>query len=417
MSSSDKPVEGVTRLSSIAARQAQLQRAKAASSAQTIEIEQVAAEKTMIECAEEALFNPLAMLKDAETLDKRHRRQELKSSQTSQEEDTEVTVIDDVTKIAEEFEQRNPEMHKRGLLNIKVMIFPDDSAEEILAKILKAYPDHYLADEAFDFLFETSDPNSKLGKNIILARHLLNERFGREIKAGRNIKVQAREFSRQGLGKPTALRDLYRDVTGNPREPLTLFEELIESYTFDKMKTVLQFILHSIGSDLKSKGPSISRGELSRLFTEARTMQAILGVFRFFFQRMRIIEGSFHRENLTLPKQINFELLAKLFVQLLAERYPSPDKILRLGALLGLSEELLAQIIIFTQYRDAMRGISPRLFKSEKHRQDLLATLIETIGELDELLEEEEEEEDDEDDEEDDEEHKPPGWSQKDTIE
>ena len=203
------------------------------------------------------------------------------------------------------------------------------------------------------------------------------------------------------------LRDLYRDITGNPREPVSLFEELTEMYTFDKMRTVLKFILHSIGSDLRSKGPSISPVELQRLFTEARTMQAILSVYRFFFQRMRLIESQFHREGLTLPSRLTFELLSKLFVKLITERYPSPDKILKMSALLGLSEEIVAQIIIFTQWRDAMRGVSPRLFKSEKHRQDLLSTLMETISELDDLLEEEEEEE---------EEKKPPGWNGKDSI-
>jgi hypothetical protein len=56
-----------------------------------------------------------------------------------------------------------------------------------------------------------------------------------------------------------------------------------------------------------------------------------------------------------------------------------------------------------------MRGVSPRLFKSEKHRQDLLTTVMEAISELDDLLEEEEEEEE--------EDKKPHGWNKKDSIE
>lgn len=405
----DKPVPGIHSVSSIQARQAQLQKLAAADRAEDIRAEQVLIEVTMVECTENALFNPLAMLKNAESLEKKQKKTEQRESQgATQEEDTDVVIIDSVTKTAEEFQEKNPEMQKRSLLNLKVMILPDDDPEQILAKILKAYPDHFLADEAFAFLYETTDLTTKFGKNILRARDLLNERYAREVKAGRNMNAQAREFSQQGLGNVGSLRDLYRDITGNPREALTLFEELLQAFNFDKMKIVIQFVFNSIGSDLKSKGPSIEPAELSRLLTELRSMQAILGVYRFFFQRMRLIQSSFAREGLTLPSRVTFELLSKYFVELLAERYPSPEKILRFANLLGISEEILAQIIIFTQYRDAMRGVAPKLFKSDKHRQDLLQALIDTINELDDLLEEEEEEE---------EKKKPTGWSQEDTLE
>ena len=145
---------------------------------------------------------------------------------------------------------------------------------------------------------------------------------------------------------------------------------------------------------MKSKGPSISKEELIRLFAETRTMQAILGIYRFFYSRMNLIKESMSRENLKSPKKMTFELLAKLFTKFVQERYPSPDKVLRLASELGIDAEIIAQIIIFTQYRDAIRGVSPKLFRSNKHRQDLLMSLIETISELDDLLEEEDEDED-----------------------
>jgi type III secretion protein W len=110
-----------------------------------------------------------------------------------------------------------------------------------------------------------------------------------------------------------------------------------------------------------------------------------------------------------MPKNLSFELLAKMFVKLISEKYPSPEKILKFSSLLGIADEISAQVIIFTQYRDAMRGVSPRLFKSEKHRQDFLMVLIETISELDDLLDEEEEEEENL--------KKKQGWNQEDTIE
>lgn len=48
-----------------------------------------------------------------------------------------------------------------------------------------------------------------------------------------------------------------------------------------------------------------------------------------------------------------------------------------------------AQIILYLQYRDAIRQVAPRLFRNEKHRQELLLSLIETLEELEEQEEKE----------------------------
>ena len=262
-------------------------------------------------------------------------------------------------------------------------------------KVLKAYPDQYLADDALEFLVSTTPQNSTIGRKLYEARSELNNIYSREIKAGRNINEEAREFSAKGLGSPTALRDLYRDITGNPRSPTDLFEELNKQFNFEELGTVMKFILHSLGSDMKSRGPSIPRQELQRLFTGSRTMQAILGIYKFFQSRMSLIGGQFNKEELDLPPRLTYELLAKQFVKMIVERYPSADKILKLAVMLGISDEELAQIIIFTQYRDGIRAVSPRLFKSEKQRQDILLALLDTLSELEDMLDEDEEEEDD----------------------
>lgn len=187
------------------------------------------------------------------------------------------------------------------------------------------------------------------------------------------------------------LRNLYRDITGNPRESNVLFNELSSKFEYNKMKTLIDFLLHSLGSDLKAKGSSIDHAELHRLISETRKLQSILGIFRFFKSRMALIIAAFARHGLILPSRLNFEALAKLFMKLLQERYPSAEKILQLGIQLGLSDEVIAQIIIFTQMRDGVRGVAPKLFKSEQHRQDVLKSFIDAIEDLDDKIEEEEE--------------------------
>ena len=372
-----------------------------------VEAEVLGLERSMIECGENALFPPMYVFKDSEKLEKRVTAQTVNEAE-AEEHDFE-QLVDDVTKMAKSFEKKNSEMNHQALLGLKAGIKESDDAEEILAKVRKYYKDEYLADEALEFLEKTTNPNMNLGKNIKLARYLLNDRHGKEVRAGRNINETAEAFAKKGLGTTGSLRELYKDITGNPKEPASLFDELSEAYTFEKMKPVLSFILHSLGSDMKSKGPSISKQELARLFAEARTMQAILGIYRFFYNRMNLIKENLLRENLHCPEKLTFELLAKFFNKYIQERYPSPDKVLQIAKDLGVDAEIIAQIIILTAYRDAMRGVAPKLFRSPKHRQDLLMALIETISELDDLL-------DDEDEEEEEEEQKL-GWDSKDTIE
>jgi type III secretion protein W len=341
------------------------------------------------EFAEYASFNPLAMSKKFQKLEEKVRTHEKREATEAEEEDTQET--GKLERIAKNYERRTDELNSRSLLYLKSLVKKNDNMRDIIRKVTELYPDQYLADEALDFLAETTARESALGGQIAAAKEEFNETYGREIRAGRNIRNEAKLFSKEGLGSPTSLRDLYRDITGNPRPPLTLFDQLTSSFDFEQMKKVIDFLLHSLGSDLKSKGPSIDKAELVRLSKETRSLQAILGLYRFFQQRLPSIKSAFSRAQLALPAILSFEVLARELVKLLQERYPSSDKVLLLSRSLGISEEIAAQIIIFTQYRDAMRQISPKLFRSEKHRQDLLMCIIDALSDLEDMEEEEEE--------------------------
>jgi type III secretion protein W len=378
-------------------KEASIQQSKKAELTQKLarmEARQVGSEEDIEQACELMSFNPLAMKKKFESLKNRSQPSaESSKSQKAQEDKAPDSEAKFVEEVAEDFHEKNPELQPKTLTNLFKEVKPQDSHDEVLKKLQKTYTDKALADEAIDYLIEVSENKEALKQKYIKIKQEFNAQFGREIQAGRNIGVQARAFSEKGLGSPTALRDLYREVTGNPRTPHQLFDELTAKFKFSDMKNIIDFILHSLGTDMKAKGPSISKGELQRLFGEARTMQAILGVFRFFFGRMKMIKGMFDRYDLTMPSQVNFEALARLLMKLLQERYPSPDKILKIAFALGIAEELAAQVVIFTQYRDAMRHVSPKLFKSERHRQEMLMALMETLSDIEDELNDEEEEE------------------------
>ncbi len=349
------------------------------------------------EWSELAAFNPLAMARRFETLETRTKKRGREEETEKTDKEKKVFEVKRLEEVSEQFERKNQELHARTLLLLRARISIKDSRETILKKVLEIYSDYSLADDALDFLIETSE--GELTNLVRQAKEDLNTLYGREVRAGRNMAEQARAFSQQGLGSPTSLRDMYRDITGNPRDAQTLFQELSTNFNYDKMKTVIDFILHSLGADLKAKGPSISRGELHRFMTEARSLQAILGVYRFFKTRMSLVLSAFERGGQTLSSRITFETLARLFMKYLQERYPSADKVLQLAAQLGISEELLAQIILYTQMRDAIRQIAPKLFRSEQHKQDVLMSFIEALEDLEEELEEKEEKEQEEEEE------------------
>ena len=144
---------------------------------------------------------------------------------------------------------------------------------------------------------------------------------------------------------------------------------------------------------MKSKGPSIPREELKRLLDETRSLQGILGVFRFFQSRMKLMHKLFSSYGLILPPRLDFEALARLFVKILAERYVNSEKIMQTARYLGIEEEVAAQIIVYTQMRDAIRQVAPKYFRDMRHRDEQLKAYIDTLEKLEDQLEEEEEKE------------------------
>jgi len=306
------------------------------------------------------------------------------------DEEKKVEEVQEVNEAAGRYEKSsNSELKERTLISLRSAITQDDTPEEIISKVFRVYPDHALADEALSFLQDTTE--GELQNAVKLSKDKFTEEFKREITAGRNITTQAREFSKEGLGSPTALRDLYRDVILNQREPLKLFEEFTEKFSYDKLKTVISFLLHSLGADLNAKGSSIAHGELKRLVDETRSLQAILGVFKFFQGRMNLINQQFAYYNLLLPPRLTFETLGRFFTKMLVERFMNPEKILQIMQVMGLSKEAAAQLIICTQFRDALKQIAPRYYRTPQHRDELFKTILDTLEKIEDEMDEEEE--------------------------
>lgn len=358
-----------------------------------IHAEQEESQAAFLNQQEEAVNPFAARVKTEKNI--KTRKDRINKSLEAGEKPSRLLPIERIKETADQFQRRNPELRAAILQMLRENIKPDDTVEDILRKVREFYSDVSLADEALEFLLATTD--GELARKVQEAKDQFNGEFGREIVAGRNISQQARQAAEKGLGTPTTLRDMYRDITANPRDSATLFEELSNRYAFKELKKVVDFLLHSLGADLKSKGPSIPRGLLQRLLEETRSLQAILGVYRFFKMRMGLVNSMFAKEGMEVPSQVTFESLAKQFMALTAERYPTAARVLQLAAKLGIEQWLIAKIIVLSQMRDAIREVAVnQVYKSIQHRDELYMALIEALEDLEDELEELAEKEEDE---------------------
>ena len=119
---------------------------------------------------------------------------------------------------------------------------------------------------------------------------------------------------------------------------------------------------------------------------------------------MRLVNSMFSKSGIDVPQELNFETLSKQFMSLVAERYPSADKVKERAVKLGIEKWLMAKIIALSQFRDAIREVAMnQIYRSLQHRDDLYLAILEALEDLEDELDEEENEGDGEEEIDDDE--------------
>lgn len=339
-----------------------------------------------LQASQEEVVNPFAAkfaTKQKEIKTEKSAVQKMKESGETGEMILPIAQIKDA---AEQFQRRNPELKSNVLVDLRKLVKPGDSKEDILKKIANFFPDPFLADEALQFLLKTTDGD--LAETVKQAKSDFEELHKGEIKAGQYISTKSWEAQGKGLGKAESMLDIYRDIKGNSRDSTTLFEELSKKYAYSELKTVIDFLLHSLGSDLKKEGYAIPHGLLHKLITETRSLQAILGVYKFTRGRMRLIDKMFNEQGLTKPAELTFENIAKQFMSLAQDRSPSSARVSQTASKLGIENSVVAKIIVFSQMRDGVREVAMnQIFKTVQHRDELYLSILETLEDLEDQLE------------------------------
>jgi len=358
---------------------------------QQIELKQSVAKSYALGETAEETGNPTQRFPSPPKLEERVRRTQHGSLDSSLSE--EVNAIEEVEQIEallQRFHALHEELTPDSLRTLISRCSSAESAEEVLEIVHDLYADPMLADEALAFLIE-HHPEGPRAKLYQQAQRMHRKRFEREIRAGQNISSQARAFAAKGLADPKSLRELYRNVIDNPRDPTQLFEELAQRYSYDELREVIRFLFHSLHADARSEYPSIERSELIHLGAEARTLAAILATYHVFARGQKALFKLFLRYQIPLSddqiRHLSFESQAKAFCQFVADRFPNIARLLQLLQTMGLSGNEIGQLLIIYQWQRAVMDTSPKLYRDMRHRDAIMQVLLDAAQGLEEQIE------------------------------
>jgi type III secretion protein W len=290
-----------------------------------------------------------------------------------------VRPVEQARRAAKDFsQQRNPELDPEDLVECLEEVAGCETAGDVAETASRFFKDPTLRDDAYDYLLDMCT-DDELKKRVQQAAQEFrqDDRNQMAIKAGRNMTQQARDFQQQGLGTPTELRDLYREILDKRPGHQELFKLLSKRYKFDVLEKAADFLFQSLGSDLRSQGPSIEPAFLKVLVDQTRALQNTLGVYGFFEKRTDLIKKESSRQHIDLPAAVTFESLSNSFMELVDDKYPSPIKVFNAAQKLGVTDsDPHAQVLVLNQFRDAVRGVSPNLFPQAKSSQELSTAIL-----------------------------------------
>lgn len=232
------------------------------------------------------------------------RKQEIKTEKAKHAQKSVLVRKEDADGLAGDFSRRQGNREYRiDPLNLSLLaaeelgesIHPTSTPEEIIAIIRRRMtdkgeaPDVAIVDKAFEFLLEvttiqlriineTDKPRLKaIYDKLESAKNLHFESHTIEIQVAQKI-IGAVDAIVENTGETVKVTlDRYRDVVHNPPELQTL-RKYYESKGYKAMVLELKGLSTYLGGNLKRT--NLENPELAQLAAAARTMQALLGVYR-----------------------------------------------------------------------------------------------------------------------------------------
>lgn len=230
---------------------------------------------------------------------KERSKQKVKETKEKTEMGDKLEKIKALKQSAKEFEQKygrhfpDQKLKAKTLLQLKESIKPSDDPQTILKKVAAEFTDVSAQDIALQYLEENTEAGDLL-EAIKKARSQLKDKFGREIKAGRNVAERTVEFSKSIGEKEGPLREFYRDYSKRGPKAEEAWKELRTRYkTHNERVKMIKFLEKALSDDIKSEGPSMEPAKLTDLLSQIKGLQAIAHVDKEFWKQLQLILKKF----------------------------------------------------------------------------------------------------------------------------
>lgn len=342
--------------------------------ADAVEVQNESLEATQASLADETKDITLPQKK----LEKAGAKDELKTKKAEQAQESVLVMPDEADQLSNGFANKNPKFHlpeeqmSNILQSVGTKIKPDSRPEDILKELREGLrhdgqdADITQIDKTFDFLIEVMKfkaQQEKVGEAKTRFQ-TLEKRFTEAQELFREQNKSALEESHELIGVvdhlvqkqdgatlPGKMKEI-REIIHNPQDFSSKWNFYTNNnYSFRQIKEEMDDILSYIGSDYLPE--ELQRGkETPKEFHITKEMEgpamialrneeckvwAILQIFRKSKGAEKQGDIQFEMQELTKPKNLNFEAYAKTFMKLVDERYPAADKILNhISALLDL---------------------------------------------------------------------------------
>lgn len=204
-------------------------------------------------------------------------------------------------------------------------IGPNDSSETILNKLEAFYPYATLVRDVLNILAEQKkgDP-----EQLDLAHKSLEINKGRELKLMPVSAYFATALEKVGIDMtPGAFQTRYNDILKNPPGLEALLKGELQGMSALQKKAYLEALLRLAGQDSKLEGSHGDHAKLKTICDQIRQMQAVIQVDKESTKTFNEVCRLAAQDGITLPPQLSPDALSTAVLDLVFERYPSPEKV------------------------------------------------------------------------------------------
>ncbi len=246
-----------------------------------------------------------------------------------------------------------------------------ETLRQLLKEEFEDVSHQYAALEYLDELLSETGDAPELLEAVREARGELDEHHGPEIRAGLNVTGTAIRFEQ--LDGPQNLRDFYRETILAFEDVTEAHSSILARYGESNFDAAAEFLIHAVGDDLSSAGPSMEPRQLKATMDNLYMVQVARNVH---VQLDGLFQKMADEFNLT-PSTSSSQILSEL-LPLKDQRWVDGNKIDAITNRLGaLSHE--PKIYFLRELGGIVRDLPEKIYQSGDARDRLRDAIQESL--------------------------------------